>query len=502
MKSRIELTYAEKKELAGKLKSEKHENQRFLSKKYKISVGLVNKLLKMDFDKGVPKNHSNMKRLSKLRKTQDLEPVLCTWFNESRSRNISITKDSLVETALYIAKKLNVCDFKASNGWLESFLKRNSIKSKRINGEAGLVDFTILHDFSDVLKQKLSEYEDRDVYNCDETGLMFKQSSKRTYTLSDADKANGMFSKERITVLFAVSKTGEKLTPLIIGKSKNPRCFKNLKVENLPCSYFSQFKSWMNSEIFINWIKKFDDTMSKENRKILLLLDNAPIHPRDVDLTNVELLFFPANTTSRIQPLDQGIIKAFKDSYRKILLSEVKIKLEKNVDLNFEQCLKKITMLDAVLWTGRAWSIISSETVINCFREAIKNCYNPIREKVKEPRESSLTNEPFEKEVEELPTHQRFPDNDKDMIDAIIVSIAEEKSSTQNNEECEPIKCEVEFDYTFLDAYTAVEKLEKYFLQHQSDDITLLWKIKDNLEKSRTSRPPLITDWLVHKKME
>ena len=52
----------------------------------------------------------------------------------------------------------------------------------------------------------------------------------------------------------AASAVGEKLPMFVIWKSKNPRCFKNVK--HLPCENKSQKKSWMNSEIFEEWARK------------------------------------------------------------------------------------------------------------------------------------------------------------------------------------------------------------------------------------------------------
>ena len=63
--------------------------------------------------------------------------------------------------------------------------------------------------------------------------------------------------------------------------------------------------------------------MKEEKRNILLLLDNASVHPIDIQLTNIRLLFFPKNSTSVIQPLDQGIIRSFKCNYRFKLMTYV-----------------------------------------------------------------------------------------------------------------------------------------------------------------------------------
>lgn len=51
-----------------------------------------------------------------------------------------------------------------------------------------------------------------------------------------------------------------------------------------------------------------------------MFLDNAPVHPPAIELENIKLKFFPANTTAAIQPLDQGIIRNFKAHYRRCLV--------------------------------------------------------------------------------------------------------------------------------------------------------------------------------------
>ncbi|XP_037801949.1 tigger transposable element-derived protein 4-like [Penaeus monodon] len=108
----------------------------------------------------------------------------------------------------------------------------------------------------------------------------------------------------------AASAKGEKLPMFVIGKSKSPRCFKNIK--HLPTQYTSQNKSWMSSEIFEEWVRKVDRKFRVDGRKIALIIDNCPAHPTLSNLTNVQLVFLPPNTTSILQPMDQGVIRSLK----------------------------------------------------------------------------------------------------------------------------------------------------------------------------------------------
>ena len=69
--------------------------------------------------------------------------------------------------------------------------------------------------------------------------------------------------------------------------------------------------------------------MRIQSHNIILITDNCPSHPHPDSLpenyegppppilTNITLLYLPPNTTSKLQPLDQGIIAAFKAAYRR-----------------------------------------------------------------------------------------------------------------------------------------------------------------------------------------
>ena len=128
-------------------------------------------------------------------------------------------------------------------------------------------------------------------------------------------------AKTRISLALTTNADGtDKLKPLVIGHAKKLRCFLHFRPD-LYVDYFANKKAWMMAVIFSEWLLQFDQRMTRENRNVLLLLNNASSHiPPSSDqgqstLTNVKVHFLSPTTTSHLQPMDGGIIKAFKAHY-------------------------------------------------------------------------------------------------------------------------------------------------------------------------------------------
>ena len=72
----------------------------------------------------------------------------------------------------------------------------------------------------------------------------------------------------------------------------------------MPCRYRCQKKSWMDSDLFEDWVREQDNKSGGQNRKVLLVVNNCPAHPEIGGLKASELCFLPPNTTSITQPMD------------------------------------------------------------------------------------------------------------------------------------------------------------------------------------------------------
>lgn len=148
-----------------------------------------------------------------------------------------------------------------------------------------------------------TRYHPRDIFNADETALFWQMLPNKMLACRDDKSHGGKVNKARISVLLAAIVDGStKLRPLVIGKSKSPRCLKNAL--SVPVIYRANGKAWMTGELFGKWFKSWDDDLVSQGRKVCLLVDNCSAHRCNASVSNIELRFLPPNTTSVLQPLD------------------------------------------------------------------------------------------------------------------------------------------------------------------------------------------------------
>ena len=95
------------------------------------------------------------------------------------------------ERSSLFAKGLENEEFKASNGWLESFYKRYKIMFVTRSEEYGDVPEDVVKEWKEKLASLREGYRLEDIFNMDKTGLYFRVTEIKTLFQKGQDRAGG-----------------------------------------------------------------------------------------------------------------------------------------------------------------------------------------------------------------------------------------------------------------------------------------------------------------------
>ena len=317
------------------------------------------------------------------------EFLLAKWVDAAEEGKVPVTDDVLRAQSLVIQEKLieisceeDYADFAFSGGWLRRFKERHMIGRLKRHGEAGSVNSVVVESAKEEIQESLRHFALKDIWNCDESGLQYNKQP----AYSNVRKENGKvlegvkLDKTRITTFHTVNADGtEKKCLTVIGRAETPQAFRRnrININNLPIIYRYNKKAWMLSGLWYEYLRNFDQEMRIQRRNIILITDNCPSHPHPNSppenyegpappvLTNITLLYLPPNTTSKLQPLDQGIIAAFKAAYRRQYADYMVQYFNRH-----SQAPPKLNILSAIYLMADAWESIPSSTISNCWKRA------------------------------------------------------------------------------------------------------------------------------------
>jgi hypothetical protein len=88
--------------------------------------------------------------------------------------------------------------------------------------------------------------------------LFFLALPIKSPTVKGEKCTGGKASKERLTVLLCENMEGEMEKLLVIGKAAKPRCFKSLKINNLPMIWRNNKRAWMTAATMEEWLNMFN----------------------------------------------------------------------------------------------------------------------------------------------------------------------------------------------------------------------------------------------------
>ena len=247
-------------------------------------------------------------------------------------------------------------------------------------------------------------------------------------------------------------------------------------MNTLPVIYRGNHNAWMTSALFQEWVTAWDAALAKDHRKILLLVDNCTAHHIDT-LKNIRLEFLPANTTSLIQPMDQGVIKNLKTFYRKELVQMTIAAIEDNLASSSSTATdisSKVTLLDAIRFVAKSWRQVKANTIANCFRKGgfrdVTTSEEPSGSE--EPSVSEADDEPALPEVINGDNYLHVDDDmpcfaEDDYLEDYIVEAVSSKRPRQEDS----CKCEEEDDTDLVplvshsEARHSTQLLQRYFVE-------------------------------------
>ncbi|KAM6401085.1 tigger transposable element-derived protein 4 [Pluvialis apricaria] len=293
----------------------------------------------------------------------DLEEALMKWYRMAQCLNVPVNGPMLRLKANDFAQKLGHSDFKCSNGWLDRFKSRYGLvfRAQPVEAAASTTVDAPAPWYQDVLPYYLNDYQPKNVFFIQETGLLYQMLPHNTFAFKGETCSVGKLSNERITIAVGTNMDGsEKLPLLVIGKNKSPRSFKD--AESLPVDYEANDMAWMTSEVFEQWMHKLDDRFQAQQRQVVILVDSLPAHTEVKNLKSVKLVFSPPDSSSWVDT-KKGVIRSLKVKYRRCLIKRFVDCVEGNKEF-------MLTILDAIEMLHLCWRKVTPETCVKSYKEA------------------------------------------------------------------------------------------------------------------------------------
>ncbi|XP_033613726.1 COX assembly mitochondrial protein 2 homolog isoform X1 [Fukomys damarensis] len=323
----------------------------------------------------------------------DMEKLLVEWIEEQIQNRIPLSLLMIQAKARSLFNMLKehadpayTQMFTASHGWFQRFKKRHNFHTVKVMGEAAGADIGCAEAFKEELHRIIvdQKYLPEQIFNVDETSLFWKRMPECTYIRQESKAIPGF--RDHVTLLLGGNVAGFKLKPFLIYHSENPRAFKNVSKHTLPVHYRHNKKAWMTSALLEDWFLNCFIPQAKEycgrnniSFKILLILDDAPGHPQHIGTIHpdVKVVYLPLNTTTLIQPMDQGAIAAFKAQYlRHTFAQAVKATESGQTLLEF---WKEFNILNAIQNIAAAWEEVTEQCMNYIWTKVLKTYGNTFK---------------------------------------------------------------------------------------------------------------------------
>ncbi len=268
--------------------------------------------------------------------TSDEEEQLVSYLIKMGDMGFGLSRDDVMITAFKIAEASGrshpFTHGRAGRSWIDGFRNRHphlTLRSAQSlsHSRAVCANPFIIQDYFAKLGALYARLniisKPMQIFNMDETGISVVHKPGRVFTEVGRRNVWAITLAEKgktHTILTCVSASGFSMPPYIIYPRK--RITDSLKVGALAGTTFRCSDSgWVNSELFMDWLKLFTE-MIPPARPVLLILDGHASHISVQVIeyarkNQINMLCLPAHTTHLLQPLDVGVFKSLKAFYSK-----------------------------------------------------------------------------------------------------------------------------------------------------------------------------------------
>ena len=273
--------------------------------------------------------------------TPEEEESLTQYLLYMAERGFPLTRTMVKAFAWAIAKRSgNDARFSPEQGlsehWWQLYRKRHpnivlrkSDSLERTRAEA--FNEVIVTEYFEILRNTLTTNNlttsPRQIYNCDETFLPMNYTREKVVAAKGAKNVYSLTTgaSDHISLLCCVSAAGLPLLPMIIYSKSFPGGPYRFDGPD-DALYAKSDSGWIDTELFLSWLKKIFLKHVVSQRPVLLLVDGHKSHINldviDLCRQNDVILFcLPPHTTHALQPLDVSVFKSLKDRYAKAVRS-------------------------------------------------------------------------------------------------------------------------------------------------------------------------------------
>ncbi|KAJ8252268.1 hypothetical protein COCON_G00215800 [Conger conger] len=367
---RVSLPLGEKVQIVEELEST-GVSQTIVARKFGVSTSQVSRIMR---DKARlllqrERNFNQHRKRQRFAKEKHIDHKLLMWARQQLAEGVQVSCATLKQRATELAQAEGTA-FTPSDSWITRWRDRHNIANRRRKQKnpeqtraPAAVDWK-----ATILKHILESYSPTNIFSAHEVGLWFRAVPERH--ASDWEPVRCR-AGDRITALLCANMAGTERQPLlVIGNTKHPRCFPG-DLQSLPVSYASASKALMTSQLFQQWLQRWDRSLRSTERRVCLLVNDGPAHPSTVPLSNIQLWFLPSRSAQVIQPMAVGVSRVWKAHFRSRLYARIGAALQAEPGRSAGDVARNVSLLDALYLAEEAWSSVSEATVADCFHRGI-----------------------------------------------------------------------------------------------------------------------------------